>query len=64
MNIIESNILDAHENIEYHYTFHDLVLHKDAGEVHYAISKAYYFQEEGEFYKQHEMLEDNLEVTS
>ena len=54
-------MLEKHENIEYHYIFHDFVSHKEAGEVHYAISKTNYFKSNGSFQKQHEMLQEKVE---
>ena len=54
-------MLEKHENIEYHYIFHDLVSHKEAGEVHYAISKTNYFISKGSFQKQHDMLQEKIE---
>ena len=61
MKIIKSNMLENHEGTEYLYVFHDLVSHKEGTDTKYAISKAYYFQKEEQFYKQHEMLQDDLE---
>ena len=60
MKILESNNLEKYENIEYHYIFRDLVLHKDAGEIQYAISKTNYFMSDESFYKQHEMLQEKV----
>jgi hypothetical protein len=61
MNILKSNLLEKHENIEYHYIFHDLVSHKEAGEIQYAISKTNYFMSDESFQKQHEMLQEKIE---
>ena len=55
-------MLENHEGTEYLYVFHDLVSHKEGTDTKYAISKAYYFQKEEQFYKQHEMLQDDLEA--
>ena len=60
MKILESNMLEKHEDIEYHYIFHDLVTHKVANEIHYAISKTNYFMSDESFYKQHEMLQEGV----
>ena len=43
---------------------HELVSHKQGLDNKYAISKTYYFQKEEQFYKQHEMLQDDLEAIS
>ncbi len=61
MEIIKSNMLENHEGIEYLYVFHELVSYKQGLDNKYAISKTYYFQKEEQFYKQHEMLQDDLE---
>ena len=62
MKIIKSNMLENHEGIEYLYIFNNLVHHKEGTDTKYAISKAYYFQKEEQFYKQHEMLQEDLEA--
>ena len=54
-------MLENHEGIEYLYIFHELVSHKQGLDNKYAISKTYYFQKEEQFYKQQEMLQDDLE---
>ena len=54
-------MLEKHENIEYHYIFHDLVSHKEAGEVHYAVSKTNYFMSNGSFQKQYEMFQEKVD---
>ena len=54
-------MLEEHENIEYHYIFHNLVSHKEAGEEQYAISKTNFFMSNGSFQKQHEMLQEKVE---
>lgn len=61
MKILESNMLNKHEDIEYLYVFHDLVTHKVSEEIHYAISKTNYFMSDGSFYKQHEMLQEGVD---
>jgi len=61
MKILESNMLNKHEDIEYLYIFHDLATHKVADELHYAISKTNYFMSDGSFYKQHEMLQEGVD---
>ena len=38
-----------------------MVTHKEAGEVHYAISKTNYFMSNDSFQKQHEMLQEKIE---
>jgi len=55
-------MLEDHEGIEYLYVFHELVSHKQGLDIIYAISKTFYFQKEEQFYKQHEMLQDDLEA--
>ena len=55
-------MLENHEGIEYLYVFYELVSHKQGLDNKYAISKTYYFQKEEQFYKQHEMLQDDLEA--
>jgi len=62
MEIIKSDMLENHEGIEYLYVFYELASHKKGTDRKYAISKTYYFQKEEQFYKQHEMLQDNLEA--
>ena len=62
MKIIKSNILENHEDTEYLYVFHDIASHKKGADGKYAISKTYYFQKEEQFYKQQEMLQDDLEA--
>jgi len=62
MKIIESNMLDRYENVEYLYVFHDLVSHNVGTDLHYAVSKTYYFASGEKFYKQHEMLQDGLDA--
>ena len=62
MKIIESNMLDKHEDVEYLYVFHDLASHKDKADIRYAISKTYYFLSNEIFYKQHEMLQEVLDA--
>ena len=46
------------------YIFYNLVHHKEGKDTKFAISKTYYFQKEEPFYKQHEMLQDDLEAIS
>ena len=55
-------MLENHEDIEYLYVFYELVSHKLGLDNKYAIPKAYYFQNEEQFYKQQEMLQDDLEA--
>ena len=55
-------MLRNHESIEYLYIFYNLVHHKDGTNIKNAASKTYYFQKEEQFYKQHEMLQDDLEA--
>lgn len=55
-------MLENYEDTEYLYIFHNLAYHKGDTDTKYAISKAYYFQKEEQFYKQHEMLQDDLEA--
>jgi len=62
MKIIESNMLDRYENVEYLYVFHDLVSHNVGTDLHYAVSKTYYFASGEKFCKQHEMLQDGLDA--
>ena len=62
MRIIKSHMLDKNEDVEYLYVFHELVSHKQGLDNKYAISKTYYFQKEEQFYKQQEMLQDDLEA--
>ena len=54
-------MLKKHENIEYRYIFHDLVSHKEAGEIQYAISKTNYFMSDESFQKQHEMFQEQVD---
>jgi len=62
MKIIESNMLDRYENVEYLYVFHDLVSHNVGIDLHYAVSKTYYFASGEKFCKQHEMLQEGLDA--
>ena len=62
MKIIESNMLDKHEDVEYLYVFHDLVSLKDGTDLQLAISKSYYFVSDEKFYIQHEMLQEGLDA--
>ena len=62
MKIIKSNMLENREGIEYLYIFYNLVHHKEGKNTKYAFSKAYYFQKEEQFFKQQEMLQDDLEA--
>ena len=62
MEIIKSNMLENHEGIEYLYIFNNLVHYKEGRDTKHVISKTYYFQKEVQFYKQHEMLQDDLEA--
>ena len=62
MKVIKSDMLAKHEGIEYFYIFHELDCHKHGLNNKYAISKTYYFQNEEQFYKQQEMLQDDLEA--
>ena len=55
-------MLEEHEGIEYLYVFHDLIFHKEGTDTKHAISSTYYFQIEEQFYKQQEMLQDDLEA--
>ena len=55
-------MLAKHEGTEYLYVFHELDIHKQGLDNKYAISKTYYFQNEEQFYKQQEMLQDDLEA--
>ena len=55
-------MLKKHEGVEYLYDFYELASHKEGIDSKYAISKTYYFQKEEQFYKQHEMLQDDLEA--
>ena len=61
MKILESNMRNEHEDVEYLYVFHDLATHKVANELHYAISKTNYFMSKESFYKQHEMLQEGVD---
>ena len=62
VKIIESDMLDKHEGVEYLYVFHDLVSHKDGTDLHYVISKTNYFVSDKKFYKQDEMLLKGLDA--
>ena len=62
MKIVKSTMLKNHKGAEYLYVFHELDSHKQGLDNKYAISKTYYFQNEEQFYKQQEMLQDDLEA--
>ena len=64
IKMISANFQKSFINVEYHYIFHDLVSHKDAGEIQYAISKTNYFMSNGSFQKQHEMLQEQVDRKS
>ena len=53
-------MLENYKGTEYLYAFHNLSRHKEGKDTKYSISKTYYFQKEEQFYKQHEMLQDDL----
>lgn len=55
-------MLAKNEGNEYLYVIHELARHKQGLDTKYAISKAYYFEKEEQFYKQDEMLQDDLEA--
>ena len=55
-------MLKRHEDIEYLYVFHDLVSHNVRTDLHFAVSKTYYFKTDKNFFKQHEMLQEGLDV--
>ena len=62
MKTIKTGMLNKHEDVDYLYVFHDLASHKVDTDVHYSISKTYYFVSDEEFYNQDEMLQDSLDA--
>ena len=62
MKISQSKILHTSKDVEYLYVFHNLASHKLGNDTEYAISRTYYFQKKEQFYKQNEMLQDDLEA--
>jgi hypothetical protein len=62
MKTIKTGMLKKHEDKEYLYVYHDLGSHKVNTDVHYSISKTYYFVSDEEFYNQDEILQDGLDA--
>ncbi len=62
MKTIKTDMLKKHEDKEYLYVYHDLASHKVNTDVHYSISKTYYFVSDEEFYNQDEILQDGLDA--
>jgi hypothetical protein len=61
MKTIKTDMLKKHEDKEYLYVYHDLASHKVNTDLHYSISKTYYFVSDEEFKNQHEILQDGLD---
>ena len=55
-------MLNNHEDVEYLYVFHDLATHEVGTDIHYAISKTYYFVSDEKFHKQNKMFQNGLDA--